>query len=269
MKNYIRRVEKHYDSKSYRHYVSQQKLPMWKLVNRLKWGFIQEFLPESKNALILDAGGGWGKWTVPLARKYNKVILNDISQEALNIARNRLKKEGLLDRVAIKKEDIRKLAYPAKYFDFILCEGDTVSITPEPKKAVKELARVMKVDGVLCAALSNYYCSLFYVMQKEGLKACEKFLKTKSVIEEGIEFKSFKPEEIRNVFRRYGLKILKLVTIDFKHYLLPMLAGGRYDDRSLSNAQFFRRFINLERRLSQSPVTSYLGGNIQVAAKKL
>ena len=40
-----------------------------RVYGQVTWQHLQHHLPESSGALVLDAGGGTGRWTVPLAKK--------------------------------------------------------------------------------------------------------------------------------------------------------------------------------------------------------
>ena len=42
------------------------------------------------SGVVLDAGGGTGKWTIPIVEKGLKVVLYDISREMLNVARRKI-----------------------------------------------------------------------------------------------------------------------------------------------------------------------------------
>ncbi|HPD60131.1 MAG TPA: class I SAM-dependent methyltransferase, partial [Thermodesulfobacteriota bacterium] len=110
---------------------------------------LQQFLPADKNALILDAGGGTGRWTQFLAEMGYRVMLCDISSGMLAQAEKKLREENLLDNVEIRIEDIASLSFESERFDFVMCEDGPFSITPETEKAAAELTRVLKGGGII------------------------------------------------------------------------------------------------------------------------
>ena len=112
------------------------------------WELLKGHLPENKKAKILDAAGGTGRITLPLAKMGYPVTLCDISPGMLNVARQKLKKEDLLDRVEILECDVRKLPFPDESFDFVLCWDGTM-------EAAKELIRVTKKRGTISIFLVN------------------------------------------------------------------------------------------------------------------
>jgi 2-polyprenyl-3-methyl-5-hydroxy-6-metoxy-1,4-benzoquinol methylase len=55
--------------------------------------FLDKYLPE--HGLILDAGGGPGRYTLELAKKGYDVVLLDATQANLDFARRQIKRHGL------------------------------------------------------------------------------------------------------------------------------------------------------------------------------
>jgi ubiquinone/menaquinone biosynthesis C-methylase UbiE len=109
---------------------------------------LKEYLPRDKDAKILDAAGGTGRITLPLAKMGYSVTLCDISPGMLAVARQKLQREGLLNRVEIVGCDVRKLRFSDESFDFVLC-WDGMS------EAAKELVRVTKKGGRISIFLMN------------------------------------------------------------------------------------------------------------------
>ncbi|MGA9347662.1 MAG: methyltransferase domain-containing protein, partial [Anaerolineae bacterium] len=63
------------------------------------WELLKGYLPQNRDAKILDAAGGTGRITLPLAKMGYPVTLCDISPGMLEVARQKLLREGVLDRV--------------------------------------------------------------------------------------------------------------------------------------------------------------------------
>jgi ubiquinone/menaquinone biosynthesis C-methylase UbiE len=119
--------------------------------HHVEWELLKEHLPRDKGARILDAAGGTGRITLPLAKMGYTVTLCDISPGMLGVARQKLLREQLLNRVEIVGCDVRDLRFSDKSFDFVLC-WDGMS---EPAKAAKELVRVTKKGGRISIFLMN------------------------------------------------------------------------------------------------------------------
>jgi len=119
-----------------------------KIYGYVTWEHLKKYLPADKNSLILDAGGGTGRWSVPLAKMGYRMILCDISQGMLKQAENKIHKERLSDKVKIQEEDLTNLSFADQTFDFVLCEDGPISIS-DSQKVVRELARVLNTTATL------------------------------------------------------------------------------------------------------------------------
>jgi demethylmenaquinone methyltransferase/2-methoxy-6-polyprenyl-1,4-benzoquinol methylase len=114
-------VKKYYDDKSqtYDDYSRQ----LWsKLYDAVTWKITEPYVPTSPQALVFDAAGGTGKWTIPIAKCGPKVVLGDISKGMLKVAEEKITKEGLQGRVEVKECDLRKLDFEDETFDLVFCE---------------------------------------------------------------------------------------------------------------------------------------------------
>ena len=106
---------------------------------------------------VLDAGSGTGSTALIAAEKVGakgKIILFDISEGMLNIARTKIEKAGFKERIETKTGDILNLPFPDNYFDVVL---STYSVCPlySPDKGALELLRVVKPGGKLAIAHSS------------------------------------------------------------------------------------------------------------------
>jgi ubiquinone/menaquinone biosynthesis C-methylase UbiE len=131
-----------------------------KVDEQMSWEILKENLPEDKSAKILDAGGGTGRWTLPLVKMGYQVTLSDISTGMLGVAREKLRKEGLLDRVEIREADVADLPFTNELFDFVLCWGGPLSCA-DSERGASELVRILKRGGkILVDVINRYYAAL-------------------------------------------------------------------------------------------------------------
>ena len=101
------------------------------------------FLQRGK---ILDAGCGFGQWSVELARHNPSLCAIDMQPLRLKILAEIVEQLGL-DNVETKKSRLEELPYDDNTFDGIFCYG-VISCT-DWKKTLGEFARVLKKDGIL------------------------------------------------------------------------------------------------------------------------
>ena len=118
---------------------------------RLEWEttrrFLRRYLP--KRGLVLDAGGGPGRYAIQLGRWGYDVSLLDLVSENLDFAKRRVRKEGVGPRIKeFVKGSITDLAmFKAGTFDAVLCLGGPLShVYSESarRKAISELVRVAR-----------------------------------------------------------------------------------------------------------------------------
>jgi ubiquinone/menaquinone biosynthesis C-methylase UbiE len=112
--------------------------------------FLKKYLP--KRGLILDAGGGPGRYTIELARLGYDVVLLDFVPELLQVAKRKIRKEKVQDKVnQIVEGSLEDLSrFEDGSFDAVLCLGGALChlvSKKRRKKAVSELIRVAKDDA--------------------------------------------------------------------------------------------------------------------------
>lgn len=69
-----------------------------KINYHLHMHFLQEHI--GKDRKVLDAGCGAGRFSIAIAQSGSEVTLLDISDEQINIAKNKISESGLSDRVS-------------------------------------------------------------------------------------------------------------------------------------------------------------------------
>ena len=114
--------------------------------------FLEEHLP--KKGLILDAGGGPGRYTIELARRGYEVVLLDMTPANLAFARLQIKRAKVQDKVTnIVEGSITDLSrFADNAFDAVVCSGGPLSHVLEKHqrdKATSELIRVTKKGAPL------------------------------------------------------------------------------------------------------------------------
>ncbi len=128
---------------------------VWRSVSAGAWeeldAQITKLLPP--DAVVLDAGGGTGATTALLLSKerVRRVDLLDLSPGMIRVGGRNLRDP----RVHFVRGDMARLPYPDRTFDLVVSTW-AIETTPDPKKAVTELLRVIKDDG----AVIYTFCSL-------------------------------------------------------------------------------------------------------------
>lgn len=112
------------------------------------YGFVYEWLASHcKDKKVLDYGCGNGIHSIFPAKNGAEVVGIDLSEESLKIARERVRREGPEGRITFFKMDCEKIDFPANVFDIVFNSGTFYTL--DLKKAIPEIARVLKPDGIL------------------------------------------------------------------------------------------------------------------------
>jgi ubiquinone/menaquinone biosynthesis C-methylase UbiE len=195
---------------------------------------IREYLPKNKDIKILDAGGGIGRISIPLSKMGYKVILLDISRTALNFARKKAEEEEVFDKIEFVEGDVCDLKFDSNYFDFVIALRDVINYSPNPKKAAKELIRVLKPEGYLIVSVSN---KVFWLTKIERwnyeFEKIKSMVTTKSMLTE---------QEFRELFE--GLKIEKII-------------GSGYCSGNIPERNLDEKFLHLENFIGNDPELKY------------
>jgi SAM-dependent methyltransferase len=194
-----------------------------------------KFMPKT----ILDGGCGTGGHAIPLAKRGYEVTGIDLSEEMINIAREKASKSGV--NVKFNVMDLRKLQLNKK-FDACICMFAVIDYLTDNKELLKALSNIrdhLKVDSLLVfdfwygpAVLTTFPTPRIKIIEEEGLRVirfanphldslhhiCEvdynfMAIKENSIIYEGKEkhiVRFYFPEEIRHYLEESGFQPLRL-----------------------------------------------------------
>ena len=143
-------VKKYYQEYGIKEWKRLIQDPYHKLEFDTTLHFFKKYLP--KKGLILDAGGGPGRYTIELAKLGYNVVLLDLTPELLRIAKRKIKKEKVQNKVKqIIQGSIDNLSmFEDNTFDAVICLGGTLSHLvnkAKREKAIDELIRVTKKNA--------------------------------------------------------------------------------------------------------------------------
>lgn len=245
-----------------------------KIFGFVAWTHLTQFLPKDRDARILDAGGGTGRWTLPLAKMGYRVVLCDISRGMLSQAEKRLRQEGLLDRVEVKVEDIACLSFEDESFDFVMCEDGPLSITPDFETAAKELVRVLKQKGTISTGGLGRYPLVLREIKDDPEIALKLARGDHNYVEyKGTPNRVFTPRELEKLFLKNGVTIEKMYGYRIATQVFPpdyeVKEGRMIKTGPTYDAIFINHAAQAELLLSEDPSLLGMAGWIQLVGKKL
>ena len=190
--------------------------------------FLEKYLP--KRGLILDAGGGPGIYTIELAKKGYDLILLDLVKEMLEIARRKVKKEKVQNKVRqIVEGSITHLTmFKDETFDGVLCLGGPLSHLLHSEQrvtAAKELVRVAKTGALLFVSVISRLALLKTILREfsDEIRDCQHHLEVGDYIPSVLPRKEvtgftaahwFMPEELQELFEGLNVETLDLVGLE-------------------------------------------------------
>lgn len=96
---------------------------------------------------VLDVGCGFGITSCYIARKHGcRVVGVDITEEMINKAKERAKREGVQDRVEFGIGDAQTLPFKDDFFDIVISES-VIAFLVDKAKGINEYVRVAKPGG--------------------------------------------------------------------------------------------------------------------------
>lgn len=143
-------VKRHYSNSCVTEWERLTRHPYHLLEYETTMHFLKKHLP--KNGLILDAGGGPGRYTIELAKLGYEVVLLDLTPNLLEAARAHIKEAGVGNKVRqVVEGSIDDLSmFKDNTFDAVICLGGPLNhlvYKEHRKKAANELVRVAKDDS--------------------------------------------------------------------------------------------------------------------------
>lgn len=256
-------TEEYYNEKSSDYERGLENL-YFKVYDAITWKYTEPYVPADPHALVLDAGGGTGRWAVQMARKGCKVVLLDIFEGMLALAQTKVNQEKLQDRVIIRKGSILNPDFPSETFDLVFCEH-ALFLFQDPSKVVKALARVLKRNSLMVISAQNKYSLALAYLPDDPKKALE-LLSGKYLHKLGnLQVNTLTPKEFRDILETNGLKVEKTIG---KGVTMPLRISPDVYSKKKYATEVFKAILQIELALCESD-TLTVAGHLQAIARKL
>jgi SAM-dependent methyltransferase len=229
--------------------------------HQVDWELLEGYLPQDRDAKILDAAGGTGRITLPLAKTGYSVTLCDISPEMLNVARQKLFREGVLDKVEIVECDVRKLRFADESFDFVLCWDGGI-------EAAKELIRVTRKGGRISIFLVNKWAAAIGAFGRDPTSALALIESTPSHVEDDDErYRAVSAEEAGELFEAGGIRVMDIYAVcgwmDVLRIPEEVQRSRNWDEK------LFRQATEMVLRLAKEPSVRGMSRHLVLYGEKM
>lgn len=262
------RSQKYYDRVAKVYDATYDASPYWDFYRRITWEHFKPFLPRTAHAPALDVGGGTGIWALRLHKAGLRVTLSDISDGMLDRARANLAGAGVPeDAIPLVRADITDLEpFADAAFDFVLAQGDPLSYSSHPARAMKSIDRVLRPGGILVASVDAKFGGIEHFFKSRDLDGLEKFLRDGRTEwlahdkRERFPITMFSPDEIQELVTARGFEVLSLCG----KLVLPV----RQHPEWLEDRDRFDRLLRLERQLHKIPALLGRAAHLEIVARK-
>jgi len=254
---YYRRTSSDYDK--------EYEVPFFKeIYDNVTWHYIEPYLPHV--GVVLDAGGGTGKWSIPIAKKGLKVVLFDISQDMLNVASSKVREQGLEKTISLRQGDICSMPFADDTFDFVLAEGDPISYCSDPDLAVKELGRVLKPNCYLSGGVDSLYAILRRMLNQPEVDFAlfHKVFEKKRFYAKDWDFHCwlFTPRDLKKLFSKHGFEVVKIVGKPVMFMTRPETSAILEDKAKV------QKVLEIELGFCEEQSIVGYGGHLHIVAQK-
>ncbi len=242
--------------------------------------FLEKYLP--KKGLILDAGGGPGRYTIELARKGYDVVLFDLSPGCLKIAEKRIRNARVKDRVKNLVQgsitDMRQ--FTDESYDAVVCLGALSHLVEkrDRESAASELVRVAKIGRPIFISVINLYGVFRTVLQRiqyellapshrrmfsQGIHRAE-WHKDEPDYQGFPDAYFFLPPELKRLFEKHGVETLEMATCEGLSSHLKEETNKIYED-----ARKWKFWLTLILRTCTDPHILGLGEHFVYIGKRI
>lgn len=210
---------------------------------------------------VLDAGGGFGYFSQKLAAMGHEVVLCDISENLLSVAKQQLAGQKHQANVQIVHCAIQELPkYVEGQFDLILNHA-VLEWLVDPELVLKQLANWLKEDGLLSLMFYNKEAQRFFNLVSGNFDFVKKGMPRKKVVRlsptnpilEG-QVVSWLAELNMQVIQKVGVRVIS-------DYLKP-------NEVLAAQSDSFEQLLEMEKKYSKIEPYASLGRYIHLIAKK-
>lgn len=196
-----------------------------------------------KGSLVLDTGGGIGRFAIEFARGGHTVHLVDASRTALKKAEEHLKDGRIDKKVKLYWADASDLSmFPDGYFDTTLAM-ELVCYCKNPERVTNELVRVTKKGGLLFISVEGKYGSMI-ADENVRIDDFQNAKKGKLCIESNMYVHYFTKETLAELMHRCGIAVLEVTGT---HYVADGIFSRWMDERKLGSRDYRNKILDIER----------------------
>lgn len=224
------------------------------------WELLSRHLPDRRCVSILDAAGGTGRISLPLAELGHNVTLCDKSPAMLSVAGAKMARAGVQHQVHLQKCDVRDLPFADESFDFVICwDGGA--------ECVGELARVARKGADISAFFVNRWAAAIARFGRDPSEALALAdLSRRQVTDEGVSYEAADAAAAERMFQDAGIRPVDTYAVCGWMDVLQIPDDVR---RSREwDAGLFTKAVHMALRLSEEPSVRGMSRHLVVYGRR-
>ena len=241
----------------------------WRFYREISWRHLKRYLPEARPARAADLGCGTGWFGLRLLKAGFDVDFADPSGGMIERAREAVEKAGTRGRDCgfhqVGLEDMAPIADASLVF--ATAQGDPLSFCEEPKRALRELRRILEPGGVVVLSVDSRVAGVRSLAEHSAApKDVLELLRTGRTrwlghrSEERFPMKMFDPDELAHLLDKAGF--------DQVSRIAKTCIVQRQNEAWLEEPELRRELLKAEERVHALPQWFGLAGHFQVAARR-
>lgn len=205
-----------------------------------------------KGAKVLDAGGGIGRFSIPLSRMGFDVTLVDYSERSLEEALKHARREKR--RIKTVFADLRCLPFDSGEFDALIAI-ESICYSTSPERVLRELTRVLRRDGLMIISVEGKYGGMI-ANRSVGVEDLPKVLSVeKFTAPADVHVEYFTEDKLRDFLEKQGLSVVEICG---SHYIPDGIFHHILDEGRLHDGNYRRKVRKLEEILRRDEVIGKL-----------
>jgi len=217
----------------------EEKFPLVDIQTTIAWLMIKKYVSVREIKKIMDAGAGFGRYSIPMAKFGYQVTHLDVSEAMLSLSRQIAVKEGIKNINFVLSDITNLTEIKDRQYDLTICFDAPISyVYPKHFQAISELCRV--TDKLVMFMVSGRSGVLPYMIDfdisreylpKGYKKKIDPFYITKQIAENGVEkwpddIKAYLEQSNKEAPVDYSFKVDELVDSIQSHGFKVLEIGG-------------------------------------------
>ena len=241
----------------------------WRFYREISWRHLKRFLPSDRPARAADLGCGTGWFGLRLLKAGFDVDFADPSGGMVERARGAVEAAGSRGRncafYQVGLEDMSPIADAS--LAFATAQGDPLSFCEEPKRALRELRRIVEPGGVVVLSVDSRVAGVRSLTERSAAardvlellrSGRTRWLGHRS--DERFPMKMFDPGELAKLLDKAGFELVSQIA--------KTCIVQRQNEAWLEDPELRRELIKAEERVHAQAHWFGLAGHFQVAARR-